>query len=499
MQASHIPSLPKATNPLALLKAAQKKRELEKKRKADAASAPPATAAAPAAPPAKAAAAAEPAAAPQPKAAVFARAEIKAPAELPTAVIRADTPIVTPQYCKQRPDMAVSARVRPGVPLTKPVREKLAEGELACDNDFLRDLVADRMVAIAGQELRVADLSASRGRSWAQLNMENDVASACVEMIERFDFTYGGVATAADLIEAAQGVHCLSAIETLAGNDVVSHAFCLVYTMFLLRFSRTKLIAMLKSDNPYVRGLALIFLRYTATPTQFAKDVKQGAASSGPGSVCVADEADGAEEKSYKEFVDLLCEQEPEFLETAFPAWTREEAEYVSRVVSQERVIASMAAATGPPKKQYSKEEVREMRVKRRAEGRAAADELRKKTKYATLLDGFRDAGTQMAWVSYRAAAQNQTSDSVAARYEAQRLQDEIAKFEALQKEAEERAEEGPQAITQIEVTDDRWPKQIAVAKSKSERAAKRRAEAAEQLLRKKAKTAAHSKEEDQA
>eukprot|EP01064_Diplonema_japonicum_P016337 TRINITY_DN24343_c0_g1_i1.p1 TRINITY_DN24343_c0_g1~~TRINITY_DN24343_c0_g1_i1.p1 ORF type:complete len:489 (+),score=138.24 TRINITY_DN24343_c0_g1_i1:58-1524(+) len=426
---------------------------------------------------------------------------VKAPPKLPTGVPRipqpkdretreidAATPIITPTYCKaggQKPQ----SRIRMGVSHSQQITSVL-EG-LEDPEGFLSNLIAKRLEYVSSTILRISiypDCQPDR------CNMPDSIVRACIGMMEKFDFTYGPITKVKDIVESAAGMGCLNSIDTMGGEDVISHAFCLVYLMFLLRVSRTKIAEMLKNENVQVRALAALFSRYVTPPTRLVTDLSRALTCSLP--VCISD--DDGEERTMplSEFTERLLKPRanPDFLDTTFPPFSPEEELYVNSMIARYREEFKQRTERNKDKPKEEKPQLTDVErkiakkaAKKKAE-REAKEEMRNfKRKYqsrSTLLHGFADAGTQMSWVAFRANMNNETSEALAAEQERQRLRVQKELYEKALKDAEEEAKK-PKEISEMEITQK--PSKRAVKRAATE--ARQKAESEKQAKKAKKTT----------
>eukprot|EP01059_Diplonema_ambulator_P008394 TRINITY_DN18003_c0_g1_i1.p1 TRINITY_DN18003_c0_g1~~TRINITY_DN18003_c0_g1_i1.p1 ORF type:complete len:506 (+),score=223.66 TRINITY_DN18003_c0_g1_i1:40-1518(+) len=420
---------------------------------------------------------------------------IPLPKEREVVVIDCNTPIITPAICKPRPDMKAQARIRMGVPVHEWVSSHMAEAEQD-PNTFLQLKVTDRHNYVSHNTISIAKYPTLKPD---RCNMAEDIVIAIIGMMERFDFTYAPLTKARDIIDSATSLTCLNAIDIMEGEDVVSHAFCLVYQMFLIRLSRSKALEMLKNSNHQVRALAAIYLRYTTPPARLVQDLKW--VINCPQSVCISDEETELT-MPLSEFIERLLKPNanPDFLDTVFPPFSPEEVLYVNSMVTRYREEARQRAERNKdvPHEEKPKMTDLERKIHRKAKKRQAEKEAKeaarefkvKHGKFATLLHGFGDAGTQMSWVAYRAYMNNETAEATEAELQKKRLEIQKELFEREMKQAEEESKR-PKEISEIEITQgvkDKAP----LSKRAAKRAAKEEREQVQ--ARKKAKTKDKSK-----
>eukprot|EP01063_Lacrimia_lanifica_P009812 TRINITY_DN16678_c0_g1_i1.p1 TRINITY_DN16678_c0_g1~~TRINITY_DN16678_c0_g1_i1.p1 ORF type:complete len:496 (+),score=213.95 TRINITY_DN16678_c0_g1_i1:142-1629(+) len=389
--------------------------------------------------------------------------------------VGASTAIITPEYCRPREDAKATTRVRSGVPMVRAVADKLEREPDSCNDAFLQELVARRMASTAGHVVKVA---AFPGREAFRMNMDESLATACKEMMERSDFTYGAMTCAKDVADSALHLPCLTSVETLEEGDFVSHAFCLVYQLFLSRTMRSKLQTLLRHDNLTVRAIALIYMRYVTPPAQLLRELQLTHVLNEDGPVVIKEEKGKDVTMPLSEFAQrlLLTTANNDFLDAMFPVYTAEEQAYLKRclpLIKEHRAcqLEYLKDHPLPPK-----EERDAARKKRQQEAAAEyAEDKRRYSAFSTMLHGFSDVGTQIGYVTYQAcAATGQSVDALKAQQEEQRLYAEMENYARAQ-EAARAAEEArlaqPNAVDHIDIKKKAKKAPAKPAKRKAEEA----------------------------
>ena len=166
---------------------------------------------------------------------------LSTPKERACEYVNHESRVIAPQYCRPREDNTTAVqRLRTGVPVPEYVKGKMEVDPENCTDDFLQEVVARRFKWTRQNCTRVYDFSDGGGAGPQQMNMEDELVTACKGMMERFDFTYGGIQSFKHLADGVENLHGLQAIEDCDESEdaVVSHAFCLVYHLFLLRLTQ---------------------------------------------------------------------------------------------------------------------------------------------------------------------------------------------------------------------------------------------------------------------
>ena len=399
--------------------------------------------------------------------------EVAPPAVREVNAIGPQTPVVAPAYCAPREGRAglAVARLRPGVPVNDNVKGSLEDNSEACDDKFLASLVQGRLDNTKDSVTHVCSFGDSSEGAHQRMNMDKDLTVACVSMMQNFDFTYASLCSVGDVDKSAASLPCLYAIEPFDGKSVVSHAFCLVYKLFMLRLTKTKMkwllthgwyafqfsglhpsvapflhcqlpfisIHLPHPHSPQAKVLALIYMRYTMAPADFLS--KCGLALVDETEVVLQEshEPNEADEVMTVGTVVETLLRERDFLEVCFvfpcslslpthnpphpsshipqavfPEYTEEEKAYIKAMLPRLKVERTAAKATQrrlteamPPAERKAEHQ------QRRREERAAAREERRKlvdqVQKSALLYGFSDIGVQV-WFCYVSVVQGKHS-----------------------------------------------------------------------------------------
>eukprot|EP01061_Rhynchopus_euleeides_P040829 TRINITY_DN7044_c0_g1_i1.p1 TRINITY_DN7044_c0_g1~~TRINITY_DN7044_c0_g1_i1.p1 ORF type:complete len:493 (+),score=149.24 TRINITY_DN7044_c0_g1_i1:532-2010(+) len=331
-----------------------------------------------------------------------------------------NTPILAPTFCKPRTgrDQKAVARLRPGVTVNDRLKEPLEISPEKCDDTLLAQLIQTRLDNSRDSNAHICVFEGSDASAFQRMNMDGDLTAACIGMMERFDFTYGSLCSVKDIDRSAASLTCLCAIEPYDGINVVSHAFCLVYCLFMLRMSANKVRALLHRGCTQSRALALIYMRYTLSASDFLD--RCGRALVDDTELLLREGHDVSEKDEtmqIQHFTErLLCDTD--FLEAAFPAYTQEEQSYIAQALPVLKVKRAAKAAEQDAARKAHEAIPLEERQKAAQEKKAAAEEERteliKRTKMSALLPGFSDIGTQINWLTYNTYVQNANAAALA-------------------------------------------------------------------------------------
>eukprot|EP01062_Namystynia_karyoxenos_P071829 TRINITY_DN6758_c0_g1_i1.p2 TRINITY_DN6758_c0_g1~~TRINITY_DN6758_c0_g1_i1.p2 ORF type:complete len:634 (+),score=221.41 TRINITY_DN6758_c0_g1_i1:75-1904(+) len=380
-------------------------------------------------------------------------------------------------------------RQRPGV--QQPSAGRFWRGELRPDADeaaalqlweAARDKLARRRADYVSQKAEHAlGVHPYPGHEPLQMNMGADVARACLDVIECYDLTYACFTSVNDVIESAAE---LSSVGAVGGDDRVSHCFCLVYLLFLLRVSKKQLRRMQEHGSCYVRAVAAIYLRFVAPPRTLCTLLRQGVAVADR-SVCMAEAAGEFEREDapFNEFIIRLLGEGPDCLDAGFPAFNKQEEDYVSRSIHRwvmeieaKRKAEASRDVDAQLREQLDSEEERERH-----------EQIRRRFTFGTMLYGFDNLQTQLGWVTYSVGPEEERI-ALQRQLELQREEEKLEAHRRAAEEAraaEERARTAKQFIDGVDVSAEAPLRQQQVKRNtaarKKQQLARKRARRAEQ------------------
>eukprot|EP01065_Artemidia_motanka_P030832 TRINITY_DN3696_c0_g1_i1.p1 TRINITY_DN3696_c0_g1~~TRINITY_DN3696_c0_g1_i1.p1 ORF type:complete len:591 (+),score=207.66 TRINITY_DN3696_c0_g1_i1:120-1775(+) len=368
-------------------------------------------------------------------------------------------------------DRMLHRRQRPGTQLVQSATEWLeatkVRGPGAIDlwDRRCKQLVDEREAQLQERTLAVHPY---RGCNPAGMNMDEEVVAACCGIMQVFDVTYASFRRVQDVIEAAKKLQSVGAVDS---EQNVSHAFCLVYTVFLLGTSKNQLKRMVVHENAYVRAIGLICCRYVFSPRVFCQF---GSVVQKDNSLICIDEGSATspkEEVTMVEFVTRLHSAGPEFLEANFPEFTPLEQQYVLTSLSawqekQRQWAARRAEEEADPG-------TAEKKARREAESQRWA-KSRRQLCSGTMLYGFQNVGSMVGWATFQGGTDEQRAAAVeSARLQAeqQRLSEHVRAAASL--------DDGKKFVTSVEIPQD---KPVGAAqKRKDQKKRRREREAAEE------------------
>eukprot|EP01060_Flectonema_neradi_P028631 TRINITY_DN3851_c7_g1_i1.p1 TRINITY_DN3851_c7_g1~~TRINITY_DN3851_c7_g1_i1.p1 ORF type:complete len:472 (+),score=83.35 TRINITY_DN3851_c7_g1_i1:43-1416(+) len=397
----------KGTNPLAMLKAVQKKKTNIRKKK-------------------EVKAAEEAAKIEQEKGCK----EVKDADRGTTAVNKTST-IDTPIYCKDGINKDYTTRVRCGVPLVDVIQARTEEKQ-ECDNNFLMSLLRTRLDHIEDHVVHVYNYYPPAENSAVHMNMPAHLRKPCISLMGKYDFTYGAIYNCEQVISSSACISTLNPIERLDGKDYISHAFCLVYQLFLLRTSSRTCQKLLKrhAHKPYAVAILMMYMRYIMSPLDFIRSVSRQLITNDEDSQVVVGEGKSVTLSRFTEML-LAPDTTDEFFEV-FPPFSEEEAKVVKTYSAKVKQTFKI-----PTEQEQAEKKKKLMEEKRTA--RLERKQMVTKLRHTTLVPGFTDASTLMNWADYRAAVEGHTAEAVSADLVKRKLLLEREKFEQAQQAAEAR------------------------------------------------------------